>query len=66
VGFDASPIAFQYMKEGKLNATFDQLPSKQAREALGYLVAYIRNKTMPPQKVILIIPELVTKAPEGT
>ena len=28
IGFDATPDAFQYMKEGKLGATIDQFPGK--------------------------------------
>jgi len=63
MGFDATPDAFQYMKEGKLNATIDQFPGKQAGEALQYLVAYVKNKTKPPKPVIYINPEPVTKAP---
>ena len=31
--------------------------------ALNYLVDYIKNKTMPPQKVIYIQPQAVTSAP---
>ena len=67
VGFGATPDAFQYMKEGKLSATIDGHNGQQGARALQYLVGYIRNKTMPPQKVIVITPELVTKVPgEGT
>ena len=51
IGFDATPDAFQYMKEGKLGATIDQFPGKQAGQALKYLVAYIKTKTKPPKAV---------------
>jgi len=61
VGVDAIADGLQYIKEGKLTATFDQLPSKQVVPALQYLVGYIKDKTVPPQKVILVKPELVTK-----
>jgi ribose transport system substrate-binding protein len=63
IGSDASPGAFQYMKTGLLSATIDPSPGKQAGQAVEYLVGYIKNKTKPPQQVILIKPELVTKAP---
>ncbi len=61
VGFDAFPDALLYIKEGKLSGTVDQLPSKQAAQALEYLVGYIKNGTKPPQPVVLIKPELITK-----
>jgi len=63
VGYDATPDAFQYMKQGKLGATIDQFPGKQAGEALQYLVAYIKTKAKPPKPVIYINPEVITKAP---
>lgn len=62
-GFDATPDAFQYMKEGKLGATVDQFPGKQAGEALKYLVDYVKTKKKPAQNVYYIKPEAVTKAP---
>ena len=63
VGFDATPDAFQYMKEGKLGATIDQFPGKQAGEALKYLVDYVKSKKKPAKAVNYINPEPVTKAP---
>jgi len=63
VGVDAGPDAFKYMKAGKLSATIDPSGVKQAVQALQYLVDHIKNGTMPPQQVILITPELVTRAP---
>lgn len=63
VGFDATPDAFQYMKEGKLSATIDQFPGKQAGEALKYLVDYVKTKKKPAKQVYYISPEPVTKAP---
>jgi ribose transport system substrate-binding protein len=62
VGVDATPEALRYLKEGKLSATIDGLPGKQARLAVEYLVGYIKNQTKPAQKVVLIKPELVTEA----
>jgi ribose transport system substrate-binding protein len=63
IGFDATPDAFQYMKEGKLGATIDQFPGKQAGEALKYLVDYVKSKKKPAKTVYYINPEPVTKAP---
>jgi ribose transport system substrate-binding protein len=63
IGFDATPDAFAYMKEGKLNATIDQFPGKQAGDALKYLVDYIKAKKKPAKQVVYISPEPVTKAP---
>ncbi len=62
VGVDATPIGLQYLRDGRLTATFDQLPSEQVGPAMQYLVGYINGKAMPPQKVILVKPRLVTKA----
>lgn len=63
IGFDATPDAFQYMKEGKLGATIDQFPGKQAGDALKYLVDYVKSKKKPAKQVVYINPEPVTKAP---
>ncbi|HVO19059.1 MAG TPA: substrate-binding domain-containing protein [Anaeromyxobacter sp.] len=63
IGFDATPDAFAYMKEGKLGATIDQFPGKQAGEALKYLVDYVKTKKKPAKQVVYINPEAVTKAP---
>ena len=48
-GFDATPDAFAYMKEGKLGATIDQFPGRQASQALTILVEYIRDKKEPAE-----------------
>ncbi len=63
VGVDATPDAYRYMADGKLRATVGQSPGQQTRLALEALVAYIKNQTKPPQPLVLIKPELVTKAP---
>jgi ribose transport system substrate-binding protein len=62
-GFDATTDALQYMKDGKLGATVDQFPGKQASQALNYLVDYIKSKKMPPQKVVFLAPQAVSTAP---
>jgi len=46
VGYDAIPDALNYIKLGKLDATIEQFPGRQAREALRLLVDYIRYKKM--------------------
>jgi ribose transport system substrate-binding protein len=63
VGFDATPDAFQYMKDGKLGATIDQYPGQQAGQALQYLVDNIKSKKTPPKSVVYISPKAVTSAP---
>jgi ribose transport system substrate-binding protein len=62
VGYDATTDALDYLKQGKLGATIDQFPGKQASMALDYLVDYIKSKKEPPQKVIYISPNAVTSA----
>jgi len=61
IGFDATPDAFAYMKEGKLGATIDQFPGQQAQAALQTLVDKIKDKKEPAKKVDFINPKPVTK-----
>ena len=56
VGYDAIPDALQYIKEGKLNATIEQFPGRQAGKALRFLVDNIRHGKMPPAKEVYITP----------
>jgi len=63
VGYDATPDAFSYIKDGKLGATIDQFPGKQAAQALNFIVDNIKSKKTPPQSVIFIQPQAVTTAP---
>jgi ribose transport system substrate-binding protein len=62
VGYDATTDALDYIRQGKLGATIDQFPGKQAAMALNYLIDFIKDKKQPPQKVIYIAPEAVTSA----
>lgn len=62
-GFDATPDAFAYMKDGRLGATIDQYPGQQAGKALEVLVDFIKNKKSPPESVVFISPKAVTTAP---
>ena len=50
VGYDATTDAMAYIKQGKLGATMDQFPGKQASQALQFLYDYIKNKTQPTQE----------------
>jgi ribose transport system substrate-binding protein len=62
VGVDASPAALESIRAGRLSATVDPMLAKQARQAVDYLVGYLKNKTKPPQRIMLIKPELVTRS----
>ncbi|MDF1567736.1 MAG: substrate-binding domain-containing protein [Spirochaetaceae bacterium] len=56
VGFDATPDAFAYIDEGKLDATVDQFPGKQAGQALQVLYDFITEGKTPPSDVVYIKP----------
>jgi len=61
IGFDATTDAFSYMEEGKLDATIDQFPGRQAKRALDVLVDYIKTGTKPTNAIEYINPLPVTK-----
>ena len=63
IGFDATPDAFAYIRNGLLDATIDQFPGQQAGQALQILVDNIRTGARPAQSVIFISPLPVTSAP---
>ena len=63
IGFDATPDAFAYIRNGLLDATIDQFPGQQAGQALQILVDNIRTGARPAQPVIFISPLPVTSAP---
>ncbi len=66
VGGGAVPDTRRAIQEGKLSASIDPRTGEQARQALRYLVEYLRTKKLPPGKQILVAPKLITKAsPEG-
>ncbi len=56
VGFDATPDAFTYIKDGKLDVTVDQFPGKQAGQAIQALYDYITAGTTPADSVVYIKP----------
>ena len=60
VGFDATTDAFAYMKDGKLSATVDQFPGKQAGQALKVLYDFITEGKKPANSVVYIKPLPVT------
>ncbi|MCD6257105.1 substrate-binding domain-containing protein [Candidatus Aerophobetes bacterium] len=62
VSFDAIPDALEAIQEGKIDATIEQHPGKQVREAMRYLVNYIRTGEKPPKHENYVIPTLITKA----
>ena len=56
VGFDAVEPALTAIKEGKMAATIDQLPSQQARLAIQLAVRHLESgETFPP---IVVLPEI--------
>jgi len=56
VGFDATPDAFAYIDDGKLDATVDQFPGKQAGQAIQALYDYITEGKKPASSVVYIKP----------
>jgi ribose transport system substrate-binding protein len=60
MGFDATPDAFAYIRDGLLDATIDQFPGEQAGTALQILVDNIRTGARPSNSVIFISPRPVT------
>jgi len=59
VGYDAIPDALAYIRAGKVDATIEQFPGEQARQALRILVDYIRHKKTPAKEEIHITPVAV-------
>ena len=60
VGYDAIPDALSYIRAGRLDATVEQYPGRQARTALRLLVEHIRKGTPPETKEIYIKPVVIT------
>ncbi len=65
IGYDATPDALTYIDEGKLNATIEKFPGRQARKGLQFLVDYIRTREEPPSKEVYITPVVVTERGEA-
>jgi len=61
IGFDALPEALAQIRDGKLNATIEQMPGGQSKLAVDTLVGFLRDAKQPAQKVILLTPIAITK-----
>jgi ABC-type sugar transport system substrate-binding protein len=61
VGYDAIADALDYIREGRLDATVEQYPGRQARTALRLLVENIRDGSVPDAKEIYITPVVITR-----
>ena len=59
VGCDAIPDALNYIKAGRLDATIEQYPGRQASIALRILVEYLRDGKTPSQREIYIEPVVI-------
>jgi ribose transport system substrate-binding protein len=61
MGFDATDDAKAYMAEGKLSATIDQFPGKQASMAMQALYDKVKSKKNPAKPVVYITPMPITE-----
>lgn len=59
VGYDAIPDAIRYIREGRLDASVEQYPGRQARTALRLLVERIRNGSLPEKDEVSIEPAVI-------
>ena len=60
VGYDAIPDAIRYIRAGRLDASVEQYPGRQARTALRLLVEHIRKGTRPASKEVYIKPVVIS------
>ncbi len=61
-GFDALPEALKAVKDGGMQATIEQFPGEQSREAMRVAVAFARDGKKPAEAVKLLTPIAITKA----
>jgi len=61
-GFDALPEALKAVKDGGMQATIEQFPGEQSREAMRVAVAFARDGKRPAEAVKLLTPIAITKA----
>jgi ABC-type sugar transport system substrate-binding protein len=61
VGYDVIPDAAACIKQGRLTASIEQFPGQQARKALGFLVAKLRDGKTPPSKEVYLTPVVIDK-----
>jgi len=62
VGYDAIPDALSYIRAGRLDASVEQYPGRQAREALRMLVAHLRTGAPPETDEVYIKPVVISAA----
>ena len=62
VGYDAIPDALSYVRAGRLDASVEQYPGRQAREALRLLVAHLRTGARPETGELYIKPVVISAA----
>jgi len=63
-GFDANNDALQAIKDGKMHATIDQVPGKQARQAVQLMIQYLESdstkefpEAIPWQEITMATPD---------
>jgi ABC-type sugar transport system substrate-binding protein len=61
-GFDALPEALKAVKDGGMQATIEQFPGEQSREAMRIAVAFARDGKKPAEAVKLLTPIAITTA----
>jgi ABC-type sugar transport system substrate-binding protein len=64
LGLDALPEGRRAVEERVLTATIDPRVGEQTRQALRCLVEYVRTGKTPPNRLILLPPELVMQGPQ--
>ncbi|MCC6315800.1 MAG: substrate-binding domain-containing protein, partial [Thermomicrobiales bacterium] len=62
LGFDALPEALVDINDGKMAATVEQFPGKQATTAMDILLAFIKDGTKPAEHNTYLDPVLITKS----
>jgi ribose transport system substrate-binding protein len=60
VGYDAIPDALGYIREGRLDASVEQYPGRQARTALRFLVEHLRKGSVPEPNEVYITPVVIS------
>lgn len=60
VGYDAIPDALSEIRSGRLDATVEQYPGRQARTALRLLVDHLRDGKTPESPELFIKPVVIT------
>ncbi|MHB8971213.1 MAG: substrate-binding domain-containing protein [Pirellulaceae bacterium] len=60
IGYDAIPDALSYIRAGRLSATVEQYPGRQARMALRLLVEHIRKGALPESNEVYIKPVVIS------